>query len=148
MGYKSPYLILLPFFWGHIVGAIIYGLGWRAQSHVSMGSIFDVAEKIDHVTQPVHQPGSQLPYDDASEEDNHQRQPCEIAHSGRFHETVWQSRQRALANRDLLCPIIKAAGFPAPVGSSCWHARHQDRRSTLYSEPGFRSQPSCSWPRS
>ena len=90
MGYKSLYLILLRFFWGHmhwpfwsllIVGAIIYGLGWGAQSHVSMGGIFDVAEKIDHVTQPVHQPGSQLPYDDASEEDDHQRQPYEIAHS-------------------------------------------------------------------
>src|SRR6516165_7895363 len=29
-------------------------------------------------------------------------------------QQVWQSHQRALANRDLLCPIIKAAGFPAP----------------------------------
>ena len=37
-------------------------------------------------------------------------------------QQVWQSHQRALANRDLLCPIIKAAGFPAPVGSSYWHA--------------------------
>ena len=50
MGYKSLYLILLPFFWGHIVGVIIYGLGWGAQVHVSIGGIFDVAEKIDHVT--------------------------------------------------------------------------------------------------
>ena len=44
-----------------------------------MGGIFDVAEKTDHVTQPVHQHG-QLPYNDATEEDDHQRQPCEIAH--------------------------------------------------------------------
>jgi hypothetical protein len=78
----SLYLILLPFFWGHIVGGIIYGLGWGAQVRVSMGSIFDVAEKTDHVTLPVHQHG-QLPYDDASEEDDHQRQPCEIAHQNR-----------------------------------------------------------------
>src|SRR3974390_2372020 len=117
-----------PFWSLLIVGAIIYGLGWGAQVHVSIGGIFDVAEKIDHVTQPVHQSGSQLPYDDASEEDDHQRQPCEIAHSGRSHETVWQSRQRALANRDLLCPIIKATALPAPVGSSYWDARREDPR--------------------
>ena len=82
------YLILLPFFWGHmhwpfwsllIVGAIIYGLGWGALAHVPIGGILDVAEKTDHITQPVHQHG-QLPYDDATEEDDHQRQPCEIAH--------------------------------------------------------------------
>ena len=85
----SLYLILLPFFWGRmhwpfwsllIVGAIIYGLGGGAQAHV--GGIFDVAEKTDHVTQSVHQHG-QLPYDDATEEDDHQRQPCEIAHASK-----------------------------------------------------------------
>src|SRR3974390_3152 len=96
-----------PFWSLLIVGAIIYGLGWGAQVHVSIGGIFDVAEKIDHVTQPVHQSGSQLPYDDASEEENPQCQPCEHAHSGRSDEAVWQSRQRTLANGDLLRPWTK-----------------------------------------
>ena len=71
-----------PFWSLLIVDAIIYGLGWGALAQVSIGGIFDVAEKTGHVTQPVHQHG-QLPYDDASEEDDHQRQPCEIAHQNR-----------------------------------------------------------------
>jgi hypothetical protein len=82
----SLYLILLPFFWGHMHWPFWSLLIWGALAHVSMGGIFDVAEKTDHITQSVHQHG-QLPYDDATEEDDHQRQPCEIAHCAQkiFH---------------------------------------------------------------
>jgi len=106
----SLYLILLPFFWGHmhwpfwsllIVGAIIYGLGWGALAHVSIGGIFDVAEKTGDVTQPVHQ-HRQLPYDDASKEDDHQRQPCEIAHS-----TAQQNRN-SLIQQKYFAPALAA----------------------------------------
>jgi hypothetical protein len=108
----SLYLILL-FFWGHMhwpfwslltVGAIIYGLGWGALAHVSIGGIFDVAEKTDHVTQSVHQHG-QLPYDDASEEDDHQRQPCEIAHSTAPMKPTTQPNDTQRSNRRLAVRI-------------------------------------------